>query len=76
MSCLQGLLGKQLIRLAFSLASWSDCGGDDEMSPQQAIDEGHAMIEQAIKIFEEVCMIILKPYYFIHCINSSMSFQF
>ncbi len=43
-----------MIRLAFSLASWSDCGGDEELSPQQAIDEGHAKIEQSIKIFEEV----------------------
>ena len=52
---LQLLLAKQLIRLAFSLASWNDCGGDDELSAKDALKQGEKAVDEAIQIADKVC---------------------
>ena len=48
-------LGTSLMKLAFSLESWDACGGDRELSGQEALREGNQHIDAAIKIFKEVC---------------------
>ena len=44
-----------MIRLAFSLASWNDCGGDDELSAKDALKQGEKAVDQAIQIADKVC---------------------
>ena len=47
------------MKLAFSLESWSACGGNDmEMTGEEAIREGNEHIDQALCIFKEVFIII------------------
>ena len=50
----QGLLAKQLVRLAFSLASWNDCGGNAELDPKKALKMGEKAVDEAITISEQV----------------------
>ena len=52
---LQLLLAKQLIRLAFSLASWNDCGGDAELDAKDALKQGEKAVDEAIQIADKVC---------------------
>jgi len=43
------------MKLAFSLESWSACGGNElEMTGEEAIREGNEHIDQALGIFKEV----------------------
>lgn len=51
---LQLLLAKQLVRLAFSLASWNDCGGNEDLSAKDALLQGGEAVDEAIQIAEEV----------------------
>ena len=48
-------LGMSLMKLSFSLESWEACGGDADMSRQEAVQEARRHIESALQIFLEVC---------------------
>ncbi|XP_033641295.1 telomerase protein component 1-like [Asterias rubens] len=47
-------LGRSLTQLAFNLEAWMETGADNNLSGQEAIDEGKACIERAIQIFKEL----------------------
>lgn len=49
------MVAKQQMKLAFSLASFADCGGDEKLSPQGATEEGTKNVDSAIAIFKKVC---------------------
>ncbi len=42
------------MKLAFSLESWEACGGDANMSGEQALAEGNAHVDSALSIFQSV----------------------
>ena len=42
------------MKLAFSLESWEGCGGDEELSGEEALREGNMHIDTALTIFKEV----------------------
>ncbi len=43
-----------LMKLAFSLESWEACGGDEELSGDEALKEGNEHIDKSLLIFKEV----------------------
>lgn len=43
-----------LMKLAFSLESWEACGGDMDMTGDEALAEGNKHIDAAMVIFEQV----------------------
>lgn len=49
------------MKLAFSLESWEACGGDGELTGDEALREGNGHIDTALQIFKEasycICMI-------------------
>ncbi|XP_072023611.1 telomerase protein component 1-like [Amphiura filiformis] len=47
-------LGKTLIQLAFNLQAWMECGGDNSLNGEEAIEEAKKHIDRAINIFKEV----------------------
>ena len=47
-------MGMFLVKKAFNLANFADCRGDAEMTVEQALDQGQKLMEEAIKVFEEV----------------------
>ena len=47
-------LGLSLMKLAFSLESWEACGGDAQMSGEEALVEGNEQIDAALEIFKKV----------------------
>ena len=47
-------LGKTLIQLAFNLQAWMECGGDNSLGGEEAIEEARTHIDRAIGIFKEV----------------------
>ncbi|XP_071952526.1 telomerase protein component 1-like [Antedon mediterranea] len=47
-------LGKTLVQMAFNLESWLECGGDNSMSGEEAVEEGQACIDRAIQIFKDL----------------------
>ena len=53
--CVQFKLGMSLMKLSFSLESWEACGGDSDMSRDEAVLEAGKHIESALQIFQEVC---------------------
>ena len=53
-------LGMSLMKLSFNLESWEACGGGPELSGSSAIEEGNRYIDKALKIFEEVCLLICR----------------
>jgi hypothetical protein len=48
------------MKLSFNLESWEACGGGPELSGSSAIEEGNRYIDKALKIFEEVCLLICR----------------
>ena len=42
------------MKLAFSLESWEACGGDAQMSGEEALVEGNEQIDAALEIFKNV----------------------
>ena len=54
--CVQFKLGMSLMKLAFSLESWEACGGDADMSGEEAVQEAGQHVESALQIFKEVCL--------------------
>ena len=53
-------LAMSLMKLAFSLESWDACGGDGELTGEDALREGNDHIDTALTIFKEVCMKTLE----------------
>ena len=49
------------MKLAFSLESWEACGGDAEMSGEQALAEGNQRIDAALEIFKDVSVYMSNP---------------
>ncbi|ELT92606.1 hypothetical protein CAPTEDRAFT_221726 [Capitella teleta] len=47
-------LGMSLMKLAFSLESWEACGGDMDMTGDEALAEGNKHIDAAMVIFEQL----------------------
>ena len=43
-----------LVKKAFNLANFADCRGDAEMSVEEALKQGEQLMEEAIKLFDEV----------------------
>lgn len=46
------------MKLAFSLESWEACGGDSELSGEEALAEGNKQIDEALEIFTDVCQCV------------------
>ncbi|XP_030843348.1 telomerase protein component 1 [Strongylocentrotus purpuratus] len=47
-------LANTLMRLAFGLNTWMECGGDNTLSPAEAYDESKKRIETSIQMFKEI----------------------
>nr|XP_054769175.1 telomerase protein component 1-like [Lytechinus pictus] len=47
-------LANTLMRLAFSLNTWMECGGDNTLLPAEAYDESKKHIESSIQMFKEI----------------------
>nr|XP_054764277.1 telomerase protein component 1-like isoform X2 [Lytechinus pictus] len=46
--------GRTLIQLAFNLQAWMECGGDNALSPVEAIAEAKVTVVKAVDIFKEL----------------------
>ena len=47
-------MANSVMRLSFNLNNWSECGGDSNLSAEEAQDESVVQADEAIRLFKEV----------------------